>query len=202
MRPVEAYGDLLEMGRAVVTTKEATTRWRCERGTAARRLRAIEAAGLARQLRRGLWTLDPKIEPFAIAHFLTAPYPAYVSLWSALAQHGLIEQIPREIAVASLDRPRRIQTSIGVFAVHHLAPEVFGGFSGSERGGYVASAEKALFDLVYVRAAAASRAYFPELELPGDFDRSKLRRWVERVESPRLRTLVSRRLREVLHEAE
>jgi predicted transcriptional regulator of viral defense system len=29
--------------------------------------------------------------------YLTAPRPAYVSLWSALARHGMIDQIPRSI---------------------------------------------------------------------------------------------------------
>jgi len=202
VKPVEAYGDLVEMGRPIVTTREAATRWRTEQGTAGRRLRAIEAAGLAKQLRRGLWALDPRIEPFAVPHFLTAPHPAYVSLWSALARHGLIEQIPRQISVASLDRSRRIETSIGTYEIHHLAPEVFGGFSGTEREGYVASAEKALFDTVYVRAAAGSRAYFPELELPPDFDRDAVDHWVDRIGSSRLRTLVSRRLRNTLRGAD
>lgn len=199
MRATEAYGDLLRMGAPIVTTREAATRWRVEQRTAGRRLRAMEEAGLLRRLRRGLWALDPDLEPFAVAPYLTAPYPAYVSFWSALSHHGMIEQIPRRISVASLDRARRIETSVGTFEIHHLVPEVFGGFQGSvETGGYLATPEKALFDTVYVRAAAGSRAFFPELSLPEHFDDAQLRKWTDRIRGARLRTLVSRRLAEVL----
>jgi large subunit ribosomal protein L33 len=54
-------------------------------------------------------------------------------------------------------------TSLGIYVVHQLAPELFGGFRGADRSGYLAQPEKALFDLVYVRAAAGSRAHLPEL---------------------------------------
>jgi predicted transcriptional regulator of viral defense system len=201
VRATDAYGDLMRMGRTVVTTREAAVRWRTEVVTAARRLRAMEKAGLVLRLRRGLWSLDRDVEPFVVAPFLTTPFPAYVSLWSALAHHGLIEQIPRQVSVASLDRPRRVETSIATYDVHHLAPEVFGGFAGSERTGYVAAAEKAIFDIVYVRAAAGGEAYFPELSLPRDFDPAALDGWIGRIASGRLRTIVLRRARQVLRNA-
>lgn len=198
MRPTDAYGDLLRMDRPIVTTGEAATRWRTPQGTAGRRLRALAEAGIVRRIRRGLWALDPDIEPFVVAPFLTAPYPAYISLWSALSRHGVIEQIPRQISVVSLDRARQIATSTGSFTIHHVAPELFGGYIGSEKSGYVATAEKALFDLVYVRAAAGSKAFFPELTLPPDFEDAQVKDWSGRIPSSRLRTLVSRRLRETL----
>lgn len=56
----------------------------------------------------------------------------------------------------------------------------------------MAEPEKALFDTLYVRAAAGGRAYFPELSLPPDFDQDKLSEWETRIASPRLRTLVAR----------
>lgn len=198
MRATEAYGDLLGMNRSIVTTREAAARWRAGGRTTGHRLRALEDAGLLRRLHHGLWVLKPDVEPFAVAPYLTAPFPAYVSFWSALAHHGLIEQIPRQISVASLDRARRIATSLGTYEIHHLAPGVFGGFRGIEETGYLATPEKALFDLVYVRAASGSRAFFPELTLPEDFDLARVDEWTGRVDAPRLRTLVSRRLREAL----
>jgi predicted transcriptional regulator of viral defense system len=201
MKTTSAYGDLLRMKRAIVTTREAATRWRTEQGTAGRRLRSMEEAGLVLRLRRGLWALDPDVAPFVVAPYLTAPFPAYVSFWSALAHHGMIEQIPRQVSVASLARARRVATTVGVYEIHHLAPGLFGGFHGSEESGYLAAPEKALFDTVYVRAAAGSRAFFPELTLPCDFDDAQVRGWVGRIVSARLRTLVSRRLREALRQA-
>lgn len=198
MRQTDAYADLLRMDRPAVTTREASVRWRAGPRTTNRRLRALEEGGLARRLRQGLWTLDPKIHPFAVAPYLTAPYPAYVSFFSALAHHGLIEQIPRRVSVASLGRAQRIETALGPYEIHRVAPELFGGYSGSDRDGYVAGPEKAIFDTVYVRAAAGGRAFFPELYLPEGFSREEVERWIDRIESPRLRTLVSRRVRELL----
>lgn len=198
MTPLNAYGDLLKMNRAIVTNREAAARWQTSPGTAARRLRGLEEAGLVRRLRRGLWALDPNVAPFVVPPYLTAPLPAYVSFFSALSRHEMIEQIPRQISVASLDRAQRITTTIGTYEIHHLAPGLFAGYEGSEKGGYLAIPEKALFDAVYVRAAVGGQAFFPELSLPGDFDAEKLREWTARISSARLRTLVSRRLGEIL----
>jgi predicted transcriptional regulator of viral defense system len=201
MKPAEAYAELRRLDRPVFATREAAALWRGAQTSASRRLGKLEEAGLVRRIRRGLWALDPEIEPRVVGPYLTAPLPSYISLFSALAEHGMIEQIPRQISLVSLARPRRIVTSLGVYAVHQLASELFGGFAGTERSGYLARPEKALFDLVYVRAAAGSRAYLPELSLPEDFDRGELSRWSKRIENRRLRTLVARRLRELLREA-
>jgi predicted transcriptional regulator of viral defense system len=189
---------MLRFGRSVITTSEATAVWQTSGRTAGRRLKAMDEGGLVRRLRRGLWALDPQIPPFAVAPFLTAPFPAYISFWSALAHHQMIEQIPRQVSVASLDRARTIATTVGTYEIHHLAPEVFDGFDGSEEGGYLATPEKALFDAVYIRAASGSTAFFPELSLPAGFKEAESEKWTERIEGARLRTIVSRRLGEVL----
>ena len=105
----------------------------------------MEEADLVLRLRHGLWALHPEIDPFVVAPYLTAPFPAYVSFWSALSRHDMIEQIPRQISVASLDRARRVTTTIATYEVHHLAPELFSGYSGSGSTGYLATPEKALF---------------------------------------------------------
>ncbi|HEX5592381.1 MAG TPA: hypothetical protein VFX35_03425 [Solirubrobacterales bacterium] len=201
MKPTHAYAELRQLQRPVFTTREAAALWHSEQTIASRRLGTLEKAGLLLRIQRGLWALDPDIEPRVVGPYLTAPLPSYISLFSALAEHGLIEQIPRQISLVSLGRPRRIQTSLGVFVVHQLSPELFGGFEGDGRGGFVARPEKALFDLVYVRAAGGTRAYLPELSLPKDFKRGELDRWIERIENQRLRTIVSRRLRELLRGA-
>lgn len=201
MRSAEAYAEVRRLDRPIFTTREAAALWRDEQTSASRRLGRFEKAGLTRRIQRGLWTLEPEIEPRVAAPYLTAPFPSYVSLFSALAEHGMIEQLPRQISLVSLGRPRRIPTSLGVYVVHQIAPALFGGFEGSGRSGYLAQPEKALFDLVYVRAAAGSRAHLPELSLPPGFDRGELTRWSDRIEDKRLRTMVARRLRELLREA-
>jgi predicted transcriptional regulator of viral defense system len=202
VRLTDAYSDLRRMDRPVLTTAEAAARWKASPRTTGHRLKTLEEAGLVLRLRPGMWALDPEIRPFAVAPYLTAPHPAYVSLWSALAHHGLIEQLPRRVSVVSLSHPRKVKTAIASYDVHQLAPELFGGYAGTDQDGYVAGAEKAVFDTVYVRAAAGGKAYFTELYLPRDFDRRELRRWADRIESPRLRTLVQRRTRQALDRAE
>jgi predicted transcriptional regulator of viral defense system len=198
MRQTEAYAQLRDLGGAAVGTREAAALWRTEEGTARRRLQSLAQAGLVTPIRRGLWSVETDLDPFAVAPYLTAPFPAYVSTFSALAAHGMIEQIPGRVSLVSLDRARRIQTALGAFDVHHIAPELFGGFVDWHRGGSIASPEKALFDLVYLRAAAGGRAYLPELTLPDGFDHDALGSWKDRIESPRLRTLVDRRLTELV----
>jgi predicted transcriptional regulator of viral defense system len=161
----------------------------------------MEEAGLARRLRQGLWALHPDVEDFAITPYLTAPYPAYVSFWSALHRHDMIEQIPRQISVASLHRTRVLTTTIGTYSIHHLPPELFDGYHGSEETGYLATAEKALFDTVYIRAAPGAQIYFPELSLPQTFDETQLENWTQHIATPRVRTLVSRGLTRALQQA-
>jgi len=197
----DLYADLLQIERPVIETREAAARLRTSGSNATHRLRSLEEAGLVRRLRHGLWTLDPGVDPFVVAPYLTAPFPAYVSFWSALARHDMIEQIPRQVFVASLDRTRTIETTVGAYSVHHLAPELFGGFDGSPGRGYLATPEKALFDSVYVRAPRGGRIFFPELSLPENFDERRLEHWVGQIKRPRLRTLVSRGLEDALFQA-
>jgi len=153
------------------------------------------------RLRHGLWALDSDVDPFSVPPYLTAPFPAYVSFWSALARHDMVEQIPRQIFVASVDRTRRVSTAIGTYSIHHLAPELFDGYRGSEESGYLATPEKALFDTVYIRAPRSARVYFPELSLQENFDERQVEEWIQRIATPRLRTLVSRGLTEALRRA-
>jgi predicted transcriptional regulator of viral defense system len=198
VKPTDAFGDLLRLQRPIIETREAAVRLGVSVSRASQLLRLLEESGLVRRLRRGLWALRPTVDPFSVPPYLTAPFPAYVSFWSALARHGMIEQVPRQIFVASLDRTQRITTTVGTYSIHHLAPELFDGFGGSEEIGYVATPEKALFDTVYLGAPRGSQVLQPELELPDRFQEKKLDEWTSRVARPRLRTLVSRGLAKAL----
>lgn len=201
MKPTDAFGDLLRLGQPIIETREAAARLGVSVSRASQLLRSLEGSGLVRRLRQGLWALRTDVEPFSVPPYLTAPFPAYVSFWSGLARHGMIEQIPRQIFVASLDRSQRVATTVGTYSIHHLAPEVFGGYEGSEEVGYLATPEKALFDTVYLRAPRGGHLLLPELELPDGFREETLEKWTSRVARPRLRTLVSRGLATVLDRA-
>lgn len=198
MRPADALGDLLRTGVSIMGTREVALRLQVSTSHASHILDSLQEAGLVRRLRRGLWAIRQDIDPFMVPQYLTAPFPAYTSFWSALAHHGMIEQIPRSIYVASLDRTRRIDTSIGTYSIHHIAPELFGGYQGSDEQGYLALPEKALFDTVYLLAPRGGEIRLPELELPKGFDVEELEVWSSRIERPRLRTIVTRGLERAL----
>lgn len=202
MTTLDTYSDLLRLDQPVVSTRDAAARWHKDQQRAGQRLRAMEESGLVRRVRRGLWALDLDLEPAVLAPYLTSPFPAYVSLWSGLAEHGMIEQVPRIVSVASTARSQRIHTTIGDYQIHHLAPELFNGYEGSIETGYTAAPEKSLFDTVYVRAATGSKAHFPELTLPADFDNARLKEWIDLIRGKRLRTVVARQLGAVLSRAE
>jgi predicted transcriptional regulator of viral defense system len=175
-------------------TREVAVRLGVSTSHASHVLASLEEADLVRRLRRGLWSIRPNIAPFMVPPYLTAPFPAYASFWSALVYHGMIEQVPRYIYVASLDRTRRIDTIVGTYSIHHIAPELFDGYEGSDEQGYLATPEKALFDTVYLLAPRGGEIRLPELELPKGFRFENIEAWTSRIERPRLRTIVTRGL--------
>ena len=97
--------------------------------------------------------------------------------------------------VVSLARTQRIATRVGTFSIHHVAPEVFGGYEETSSGVRLALAEKALFDVAYL-SAGRSRLFtsLPELSLPRGFRHAELQRWLARIPSKRSRTLTARKL--------
>ena len=198
MRPADALGDLLKTGRSIMETREVAVRLGVSTSHASHILDSLQEAGLVLRLRSGLWAIRTDIDPLIVPPYLTAPYPAYTSFWSALAHHGMIEQVPRSIYVASLGRTRRINTSIGAYSIHHIAPELFDGFEGSNEQGYLAIPEKAVFDTVYLLAPRGADIRLPELELPRGFRLEKIQAWASRIEPPRLRTIVTRGLDKAL----
>lgn len=182
-----------------ITTGETAAALNISVSQASRLMRTLEAQDLARHVRYGLWIVGPNsVDPRTLVEEITRPHPAYVSFMSALNARGMIDQVPRDISVASLDSAKRVKTELGTYAVHHLPPALFGGWD--ERDGVrLAKPEKALFDLAYVSAVHDGRPRrIPELELPADFDRAELDRWLSRIDSPRVRTLTARGLRDAL----
>jgi predicted transcriptional regulator of viral defense system len=201
MKPTDALSELQQLGVPVFETREVSARLGLSTSRTSQILRSLKDSGLALQVRHGLWTIQLDLDPYVLPPYLTVPFPSYVSFWSALARHGMIEQVPRQIFAASLGRPRRIATSIGTYSMHHLAPELFSGYRGSDEVGYIATREKALFDTVYLNASKRGHLRAPEIELPRGFREDMLRKWTKMVSPPRLRTLVSRSLETTLASA-
>jgi hypothetical protein len=201
MTRLGSYATLGRLG-PVVATGEAAAALRMSVSSTSRLLRGLEQEGQARQVRSGLWSVGRVApDPFLLGPELTRPHPSYVSFDSALSFHGMIDQVPRQVSIASLDRARRIATSVGTFAIHHLPPALFGGWQDTPRG-RVAGPEKAIFDLSYASVAHNGRARrVPELELPEGFEVRVIDTWAARIESPRVRTLTRRAIEQALARA-
>ncbi len=203
MNPRDAYARLLKLGAPVLETGEAAARLRISTDAASILLRRLATSGLATRLRKGMWLIGTQsVDRYAIVEALTAPMPSYISLQTALYLRGMIEQVPAVIYVVSLAKTQRLTTALGVYSLHHIAPELFDGFETRADGSKLATAEKALFDMAYF-AGARSRlfAHVPELELPKGFREAKLRLWTQRIPAVRRRSMVKRRLESMLASA-
>ena len=200
MNASEALKRLRARGTPVVTTADAAAAWKLRTDAASQTLRRLAAAGLVFLLRQGLWALDALPHPASLAEYLTAPHAAYVSLQSALYLHGMIDQIPAMLHVASRGRAARVRATAGTFSIHHLPPELFGGFDfDRDSGAKLATPEKARFDLFYLSGTRSRRfRSLPEVELLRSFRRVRIERWIRRIPSQRLRTLTARRLEETV----
>lgn len=199
MTSVEALARLRQLGVPAVRTADAAAALASSPAAASALLARLGKAGLVTPVRSGLWWLEPSIEPMRLPEFLTWPRPSYVSLQSALWAHGLIEQIPEVTYAVSLGRSQVVTTRVGVVSLHHLAPELFGGFETSPHGVRMASAEKALFDFAYLSGGRSRQfAALPELSLPRNFRRRALTLRVERIAAHRKRTMTRALLKQWL----
>ena len=195
MNAAVALAILRELGVPAIGTSDAAAALGLSNTAASQTLTRLAKAGLIRSVRHGAWWLEDTLDPLRLPEYLTAPLPSYVSLQTALHRRGLIEQIPAVVYAVSLARTQRLSTKVGTFSIHHVAPEVFGGFEETTGGGKLATAEKALFDFAYL-SSVRSRLFtsLPELELPRAFRRKELSRWLAKIPSERSRTLTSRKL--------
>jgi hypothetical protein len=200
MNASEALGRLRALRVPAVTTSDAAAVLGVTIEAASHALRRLAASGLSISVRKGLWALSDQPDPLAMAEYVTAPYPSYVSLQSALYLHGMIDQIPAMTYLVSLARGGRIRTKLGTYSVHHVRPEFFGGAQRDPKTGVaLASPEKALVDFLYL-SPTRSRLFaaLPELELPKGFSARAARSWVSLVPPGRMRTIVEREVEGVL----
>jgi predicted transcriptional regulator of viral defense system len=151
------------------------------------------------KLHKGFYTFaEPyrKIKPelFSIANSLKSP--SYVSLQSALSWHGLIpEFVPATTSIATV-RPQAIETSFGRFEYRHVNKNFFWGYQKVElserQQAFVAIAEKALLDLVYLTSGGDQKKFLRELRLQNldKLSKDTLRQYAEKSDSPKLRRAV------------
>lgn len=199
MSQIEALRKLRTLAAAapVVESRDVAALLGVSPSNATTILRRLARAGMIVHLSRGRWLVDEKIDRLALPELISAPYPAYVSLQSALFHHGLIEQIPSVIYAVTPARPRRLRTPMSTISFHRMPPELFQGFELSSRSdAKIATPEKALFDLLYL-APGRSRVFsrLPELTIPRRFQWQRLQEYTELVKSSGRRAYIAGRIR-------
>lgn len=200
MNAAEALGRLKGLHVPAVTTADAAAVLGLSGTAASHMLRRLSKAGLVNAFRKGVWAFEERPDALAMAEYATAPYPAYVSLQTALYQHGLIEQIPSMTYLVSLARTARVETAAGSYSIHHVQPALFGGFEVMPESGIkLALPEKALVDFLYLSPTRGRLfASLPEIEIPRGFRGAEARKWIDRIPSARVRTIVAGRLEQIL----
>jgi predicted transcriptional regulator of viral defense system len=197
MNQLEALQRLRALATPVVETRDVAALLQVSTSSATTILRRLAQKAMIAHLSRGRWLMTEKIDRLALPELISAPYPAYVSLQSALFHHGLIEQIPSVIYAVTPARPRRLRTPLATISFHRMPPELFQGFELLRRSdAKVATPEKALFDLFYL-APGRSRlfAYQPELTIPRRFKWGRLKEYANLVRSPSRRAYISERIK-------
>jgi predicted transcriptional regulator of viral defense system len=199
---LEAFARLKKLGVPVVETADVAALLAQSCAAANQTLSRLAQAQLITRIRHGTWWLGDDVDSLRLPEYLTAPYPSYVSLHTALHLHGMIEQIPEVVYAVSLGRTEIVSTVPSSMSIHHVAPEVFCGFEASALGTKLATPEKALFDIAYLSAGRSRRfTSLPELVLPKKFHTSLLTQWIEKIPSKRSRTLTETKLLEFLAQA-
>jgi predicted transcriptional regulator of viral defense system len=199
MNQIEALRRLRTLATTAVETCDAAALLKVSANNATTILRRLAAEGLIVHLSRGRWLMNLKIDRLALPELISAPYPSYISLQSALFHHGMIEQIPSVVYAVTPARTRRLQTPMGVISFHRMPPELFRGFElSSHSDAKIATPEKALFDLIYL-APGRSRLFsrLPELTIPRRFKWQRLKDYTELVKSRGRRVFITERIKAI-----
>ncbi len=198
MNQIEALRRLRQLGTPVFETRDASALLEVTPANASMILRRLADQKFITPLSRGRWLMGTSLSRFALPELISAPYPAYVSMQSALFHRGLIEQVPAVVYAATLGKPRRVSTPLGTISFHRLPAELFLGYEIEADGSKIATSEKALFDTLYL-APARSRLFarLPELEIPRQFRWQELHEFASLVKFARRRVHIERRIEEL-----
>jgi predicted transcriptional regulator of viral defense system len=111
------------LGQPVIQTRDASACLNIPIAQASNVLTRLAKVGRFTRLMRGKWATTSQIDPLILPEFLTAPFPSYVSLQTALFYHGMISQTHHTIYAVSLARTQQYFTKFGNISIHHLHPD-------------------------------------------------------------------------------
>lgn len=193
MRLIEAEQKILSLNQPIIKTNDVATYLKISYSHASKLLARLVQAGKFVRLMRGKWATTKQLDPLILPEYLTAPFPTYISLQTALFYHGMISQIPHTIYAVSLARTQQVKTEFANISIHHLQPEFFFDFEmvGDIK---IATPEKALIDILYLGARSKLFKSLPEVEIPKSFNFKKANAIIKKIPSKRVRTIVLKKL--------
>lgn len=183
----------------VFTTAEVAETGNIDVAYVSRSLSKLAEDGQVTRIRRGLWAVSghPDFSPYVVVPYLFENEDAgYVSFFTALNQHGMIEQIPQLIEVATRINKKSLDTPFGTYDFHKLQDALYGGWKpADQRWSYLlATPEKAIFDAIYISIRKGRQfASFPELTLTAEFSEDELVGWIDELDSESIRSAVENR---------
>jgi len=191
-----------QLNRPVFTTAELAAISGSSLSATVQVLNTLQKQGVLLKVYKGIWAEvgNRDLAPYLVIPFLFKINRAYVSFITALHLHGIIEQIPQIITLASTAHTKIIRTELGTFSVHQLAPDFFDGFGWYKGSGsfLIAEPEKALVDCLYLSAHKKKQfGYFPELHFPKSFSFKRAKEWVKKIKNTRVRFYVDKKLESV-----
>lgn len=180
-------------------TKEAASVLNISSNHAAIILSRLSKQNTIVHLARGRWAYSDSVDPLLLPSILVHPMIAYVSLYSALYHHGMIEQIPHTIFAISTGKTKVFETPLGKISIHSINPVLFTGYDVYGKNSVLmAVPEKALFDTLYFMPAKSHLfKRLTEVELPENFRFTLFDHWLTRVRNKSRRELVENSLRQL-----
>jgi predicted transcriptional regulator of viral defense system len=195
MNQTEALQKIQQLGVPSFETRDISALLRVSPANASALLSRLSTRGFVRRLARGRWCIGTQPNCEQLAEQVAAPSPAYVSLQSALFRHGLIEQVPEVLYAVTLGRARRVRTPSGTVSLHRMPPALFGGYETTDDGTKVATAEKALFDLLYLSPTRTRLfVHLPEIEFLKSFRWAEVASWTKKIAGKSRRAFVQQKL--------
>ena len=188
-----------ELHRPVFTTQELAHFSGKSLSATTQGLNFLQRQGVVFKIYQGVWAEvgSKLLSPYTVIPFLLSGQRAYVSFISALHLHGVIEQIPQVITLASTTHTKIIHTKIATFSIHQITPSFFKGFNWYKGEGsfLIAEPEKALVDCLYLSTRKKNQfGYFPELNFPKSFSFKKVKEWIKIISDNKLKISVQRKL--------
>ncbi len=204
MPNISILNAIKNLKRTVFTTREASASAGGSLSNTVQALNHLVKEGVVIKIARGIWGIDlgsEQISQYSIIPFLLPRGRVYVSFLSALHLHGIIEQIPQAVTLASTAHTKTLRTKLGAFYIHRIAPAFFKGFDWYKKEGnfLIAEPEKALVDCLYLSARRKKQfAHFPELHFSRRFNFKKARYWTKQIPDSKIRSYVSKKLEYII----